>query len=207
MQKGFALIVSAPSGTGKTTLIKVLRENSPDLKFSISHTTRKIRDGEKDGKDYFFTTKEDFKKKIKKNEFLEWAEVHGQYYGTSLKSSEEPLKSGHNNILELDIEGVKSLRKMEYPGIYIIILPPSMEELERRLRERGTETEQSIKRRMENGRVEIKSYKLYDYVLTNNVVEDTVKDILAILSSERNKVYHYRPTSSDIKLLLKDEVN
>ena len=207
MQKGFAIILSAPSGTGKTTIIKLLRESLPDLKFATSHTTRKIRDGEKDGKDYFFTTKKDFEKKIKQNEFLEWAEVHGQYYGTSLTSSEDPLKKGHNNIIELDVQGVKSLRKMEYPGVYIIILPPSIKELERRLRKRGTETEEGIKKRIQNGRTEVKSYKLYDYVLTNNVAEDTANDILSILSTERKKVYHYRPTSLDIEVLLKDEVH
>ena len=204
MQKGFAIILSAPSGTGKTTLIKLLREKLPDLKFATSHTTREIRDGEVDGKDYFFTSKEDFEKKIKNNEFLEWAEVHGCYYGTSLKSSEEHLENGYNNIIELDVQGVKSLRKLEYSGIYLIILPPSMEELEKRLRKRGTETEESIKRRMKNAQEEIKHYKLYDYVLTNNVVEDTVNDILSILNTERNKVAHYLPTASDIEALLKE---
>ncbi len=204
MPKGFALILSAPSGTGKTTLIKLLRENLPDLKFATSHTTRQIRAGEKEGKDYFFTSKEDFESKIKNNEFLEWAEVHGQYYGTSLKSSEEHLENGYNNIIELDVQGVKSLRKLEYSGIYIIILPPSMEELERRLRKRGTETEDSIKRRMQNGRAEVKNYKLYDYVLTNEVVEDTVNDILSILQAEKVKASHYRPTSPDIEAILKD---
>ena len=203
MQKGFAIILSAPSGTGKTTLIKLLREKLPDLKFATSHTTREIRDGEKDGKDYFFTTKEDFENRIKNNEFLEWAEVHGSYYGTSLQSSEKHLEKGYNNIIELDVQGVKSLRKLEYTGIYLLILPPSMEELEKRLRKRGTETEESIKRRMKNAQEEIKHYKLYDYVLTNNVVEDTVDDILSILNTERLKVSHYRPTAPDIEVLLK----
>lgn len=207
MPKGFALILSAPSGTGKTTIVKLLRENLPDLKFATSHTTRKIRDGEKDGEDYFFTSKEDFENKIKNNEFLEWAEVHGCYYGTSLKSSEDPLESGYNNIVELDVQGVKALRKLKYPGIYILILPPSMKEMEKRLRKRGTESEESIQRRMQNGQAEVKNYKMYDYVITNHVVEDTVNDMLAILHTERNKVSHYRPTSPDIEALLKDEVD
>ena len=205
MQKGFAIILSAPSGTGKTTLIKLLREKLPDLKFATSHTTRQIRDGEKDGKDYFFTSKEDFENRIKDNEFLEWAEVHGSYYGTSFKSSEEHINSGYNTIVELDVQGVKSLRKLKYDGIYIIILPPSMEELERRLRKRGTETEESVKRRMQNGRAEVKNYMLYDYVLTNTVVAETVDNILSILNAERLKVSHYRPTAPDIVVLLKDE--
>lgn len=204
MPKGFALILSAPSGTGKTATCKILRERLPDLKIAVSHTTREIRKGEKDGVDYIFISKEEFEGKIKNNDFLEWAEVHNCYYGTSFQSAEIPLKNGHDTLLELDVQGVENLRKMEYQGVYLIIFPPSIQELEARLNKRGTDSEERIHLRLETGKKEIKKYKMYDYVITNHVVEDTVNAILAIMQAEKLRVSHYCPTSPDIEALLKD---
>jgi len=207
MPKGFAIIISAPSGTGKTTICNSLRESIPDLKFTISHTTRKIREGEVDGVDYIFISKNEFKNKIKNNDFLEWAQVHDNYYGTSLESANTTINKGYDTLLEIDIQGVKSLRKMNYQGTYIIIFPPSIKELEVRLRKRGSDSEEKILQRVETGKKEIKKYKMYDYIVTNHVVEDTVNNLISIMQAEKFKVQHYLPNSPDIKLLLKDEVD
>ncbi|PIP71791.1 MAG: guanylate kinase [Nitrospinae bacterium CG22_combo_CG10-13_8_21_14_all_47_10] len=204
MRQGLALILSAPSGTGKTTTCRLLLKKLPDLKIAVSHTTRKIRNGEKEGLDYFFVTSKEFEEKINNNDFLEWARVHNFYYGTSLHSAEEHLNTGHDTLLELDVQGVETLRKMKYQGIYILILPPSIEEMKARLTKRGTDSEDRIKQRIETGKKEIKKYKMYDYVITNYVVEDTVNAILAILQAERVKVSNYRPTSPDIEALLQE---
>ena len=207
MPKGFAIIISAPSGTGKTTICNSLRESIPDLKFTISHTTRKIREGEVDGVDYIFISKNEFKNKIKNNDFLEWAQVHDNYYGTSLESADTTINKGYDTLLEIDIQGVKSLRKMNYQGTYIIIFPPSIKELEVRLRKRGSDLEEKILQRVETGKKEIKKYKMYDYIVTNHVVEDTVNNLISIMQAEKFKIQHYLPNSPDIKLLLKDEVD
>ena len=207
MPKGFALILSAPSGTGKTTTCRVLREKLPDLKISVSHTTREIRKGEKEGLDYNFISQKEFEEKIKSKDFLEWAQVHNFYYGTSFQAAEKSLKNGHDTLLELDVQGVESLRAMDYEGIYILILPPSVEEMQARLTKRGTDSEDCIRQRVETGKKEIKEYKIYDYIITNYVVEDTVNAILSILQAEKVRATHYQPTSPDIELLLKDGVD
>ncbi len=201
-QKGLPIIISAPSGTGKTTTCKRLIQEMPDLRIATSHTTRKIRDGEIDGVDYFFISKKEFETKKNNNGFLEWAQVHTEYYGTSFESIEKPQQEGLDILLELDVQGVDSLRNMKFKGSYILILPPSIEEITKRLRKRGTETEESIERRVNTGKEEIKKYKEYDYVITNFNVEETVKSILAIVQAEKSRVARYIPTSNDIKELL-----
>ena len=207
MPKGFALILSAPSGTGKTTTCRVLREKLPDLKISVSHTTREIRKGEKEGLDYTFISQQEFEEKIKSKDFLEWAQVHNFYYGTSFQAADTSLENGHDTLLELDVQGVESLRAMDYEGIYILILPPSIEEMQARLTKRGTDSVDCILQRVETGKKEIKKYKIYDYVITNYVVEDTVDAILSILQAEKVKVTRYQPTSPGIEALLKDGVD
>ena len=201
-QKGLPIIISAPSGTGKTTTCKRLIQEMPDLRIATSHTTRKIREGETNGTDYFFISKKEFETKRDNKDFLEWAQVHTEYYGTSFESLEKLHQEGYDILLELDVQGVDSLRNMKYDGVYIFILPPSIEEMTKRLRIRGTETEESIERRVNTGKEEIKKYKKYDYVITNFNVEKTVKLILAIVHAEKSRVYRYNPTSNDIKELL-----
>ena len=207
MPKGFALILSAPSGTGKTTTCRVLREKMPELKISVSHTTREIRKGEKEGLDYTFISQQEFDEKIKSKDFLEWAQVHNFYYGTSFQAADTSLGNGHDTLLELDVQGVESLRAMDYEGIYILILPPSVEEMQARLTKRGTEPVDRIRQRVETGKKEIKKYKIYDYVITNYVVEETVNAILSILQAEKVRATYYQPTSPDIEVLLKDGVD
>lgn len=201
-QKGLSIIISAPSGTGKTTTCKRLIQRMPNLRIAISHTTRKIRDGETGGVDYFFISRKEFETKRDNKDFLEWAQVHTEYYGTSFESIEKPQQEGFDILLELDVQGVDSLRNMKFNGAYILILPPSIKEMINRLRKRGTETEESIEIRVNTGKEEIKNYKKYDYVITNFDVEETVESILAIVQSEKSRVSHYIPTSDDIKELL-----
>jgi guanylate kinase len=207
MGEGMAIILSAPSGTGKTTTCNRLREKLPDLKIAISHTTRAKRDGEKHGEDYIFISQKEFEDKIENKEFLEWARVHNFYYGTSFQSIDSTLKGGHNTLLELDVQGVETLRKMQYQGIYILILPPSIQEMEARLKKRGTDSEDSIRQRVETGKEEVKKYKMYDYAITNFKIEDTVDTILSILQAEKVRAALYTPTSPDIEELLKDGVD
>ena len=196
---GLPIIISAPSGTGKTTACKRLKERLPTLNIATSHTTRKIRDGECEGVDYYFISKEEFETKREKNHFLEWAQVHTEYYGTSFETIEKHREKGFDILLELDVQGVNSLRKMDFEGVYILILPPSIEEMTKRLRKRGTETKESIERRIKTGKEEIKSYKKYDYVITIFEVEETVESILAIVRAEKSSVIRYVPSSEDIK--------
>ena len=199
---GLPIIISAPSGTGKTTTCKRLKQRLPNLKIATSHTTRKIRTGEIQGVDYFFISKEEFESKKNNNDFLEWAEVHREYYGTSFEALDKHRQNGFDILLELDIQGVNSLRNMDFEGIYIMILPPSIEEMTKRLKKRGTETEEDIEGRLKTGKEEIKDYKKHDYVITNFEVEETVESILAIVRAEKSRVVRYIPTSEDIKKLL-----
>jgi len=199
---GLPIIISAPSGTGKTTTCKRLKQRLPNLKIATSHTTRKIRKGECQGVDYFFISKEEFESKKNNNDFLEWAKVHTEYYGTSFESIDKHRQNGFDILLELDIQGVNSLRNMNFEGIYIMILPPSIEEMAKRLKKRGTETEDDIERRLKTGKEEIKVYKKHDYVITNFEVEETVESILSIIQAEKSRVARYIPTSDDIKELL-----
>ena len=199
---GLPIIISAPSGTGKTTTCKRLKQRLPNLKIATSHTTRKIRKGECEGVDYFFISKEEFESKKNNNDFLEWAKVHAEYYGTSFESLDKHRQNGFDILLELDIQGVNSLRSIDFEGIYIMILPPSIEEMKKRLENRGTETEEDIERRLKTGKEEIKDYKKHDYVITNFAVEETVECILAIVRAEKSRFTQYIPTSEDIKELL-----
>ena len=201
-RKGFPIIISAPSGTGKTETCRLLKKKLPNLNIVASHTTRKPRPGELADIDYHFISKEKFEAKIKKNDFLEWAKVHTDYYGTSFKSIEKIQKKGFDILLELDVQGVETLRKMGFMGVFILILPPSVEEMTKRLKNRGTDTKESIERRIKTGKEEIKSYKKFDYVITNYEVEQTAESILAIIRAEKLKVFRYIPTSEDIKELL-----
>ena len=158
-RKGFPIIISAPSGTGKTETCKLLKKKLPNLNIVASHTTRKPRPEEQAGVDYHFISKEKFEAKINKNDFLEWAKVHTDYYGTSFNSIEKSQKKGFDILLELDVQGVDALRKMDFKGIFILILPPSIKEMTKRLKNRGTETEESIARRIKTGKEEITSSK------------------------------------------------
>jgi guanylate kinase len=201
-QEGLPIIISAPSGAGKTTLCQALKKRLPDLNFSVSHTTRPPRENEQDGVDYHFTSKEKFIGMADRNEFLEWAQIHDNYYGTPLKNIESTLQKGKDLVLELDIQGVEALRNLKYQGVYIFILPPSMEELEKRLTERGTESDNQVKQRLEVGKKEIAKSHLYDYAVTNVNIDESVETILSIIRAEKKRMGRYQPNCPEIRKII-----
>ena len=201
-QEGIPIIISAPSGAGKTTICQALAQRLPSLNFSVSHTTRKPRENEKEGFDYHFVSKETFLKMTDRNEFLEWTKIHDNYYGTARKNIEETLQKGKDLVFELDIQGVESLRALKYQGVYVFILPPSMEELKQRLTRRGTESGDQIQQRLEMGKNEIAQSHLYDYVVTNVNVDESVDTLLAIIRAEKNRIRRYQPDCPEIRKIL-----
>ena len=199
---GITFIISAPSGAGKTTVCKILKQKLPKLKFSVSHTTREPRDNETDGNDYHFISEENFEAQIKHDKFIEWAKVYQYYYGTAFESIDSHNKNGDDVLIELDVQGAKSLRNLNYKAIFIFVLPPSLKELEIRLRNRNTESESAIKDRLESSKNEVQQCKLYDYILTNINVEETAENITSIIKAEHLRKELYKPTSLDLKNLI-----
>lgn len=183
--KGILFTVSGPSGAGKTTLYKAVISMLPNLKHSVSYTTRPPRPGEVDNRDYTFVSRDEFMAMIDKGEFVEWAEIHGKLYGTSRKRLDEIVNSGVDAILDINIQGALQLREKYKGGIYIFILPPSLEVLKERLRKRLVNSKEEIEKRLKVAVEEIKKYQEYDYVIVNNIFEDAVKELEAIILSHR----------------------
>ncbi len=183
---GKLFVVSGPSGSGKTTIVKRLLERVEGLIFSISYTTRRPRPGEEDGIDYFFVDRDRFMELVDEGEVVEWAEVHGELYGTSRSFIEKSLKKGLDVVLDIDTQGAKTLMKKGFFPITIFILPPSWEELVRRVKERGTEDEESLSIRLENARKEIGDLVFYKYLVVNEDLENAVDELKYIIKSERN---------------------
>jgi len=204
-KKGIPIILSGPSGTGKTTICRRLLEELPNLKFTVSHTTRSRRKTDVGGRDYFFISKAEFEKMIAGNEFLEWANINGNLYGTTFESIKNCQENSEVFIVELDVQGTESLHKLEFKGAYIFLLPPSLVELESRLRSRNSENEESIKQRMETGRKEIKECLKYNFILTNHDVEETVEALISIVNAEKYRTPQFVPASADIQALLYPE--
>ncbi|OAQ20385.1 guanylate kinase [Thermosulfurimonas dismutans] len=185
LQAGLLLVISAPSGAGKTTLCRLLIERA-GFSFSVSHTTRSPRSGEVEGRDYYFVDRKTFEEMIRKGEFLEWAEVHGNLYGTSWEEVNRRLSSGQDLLLDIDVQGASQVRKrLGSRAIFVFIMPPSLEELERRLRGRGTEDEITVARRLARAREEMNYASWFDYVVVNDEVERAFEDLLAIVRAER----------------------
>jgi guanylate kinase len=178
-------IVSAPSGSGKTTLLHSLLQTFQDLKFSVSHTTRQPRVGERHGVDYYFTERTAFMEMAHRGEFLEWAEYYGQLYGTSRAFVEEHTASGRDVILDIDVQGARQVKSRMDQAIAVFILPPSFSELERRLRSRRLESDEAIHRRLEIAKRELPFYRDYDYIVVNDVLEDSLQTLEAIVRSGR----------------------
>ena len=186
--RGSLIILSGPSGAGKGTIHNELMKHNSHLKYSISMTTREPRKGEVNGKDYFFVTEEEFKKEIENNGFLEYALVHGNYYGTLKREVERDLDLGYDVILEIDIQGALNIKTQKEDGIFIFIMPPSMRELRDRLVKRGTETKEKLIERFKNAYKEVNEMSKYNYVVINDEVDLAVKKVEAILIAERCRV-------------------
>ena len=187
MRKGLLVVVSGPSGAGKGTICQALLEKTT-LAYSVSATTRKPRAGEVDGESYYFLSVEAFEEMIEKDELLEGAKVYANYYGTPLKKVEEKLTAGEDILLEIDTQGAMKVREKFPEGVYIFILPPSLTELERRIRGRDTETEDVLQKRLAAAIGEIEAGKCYKYVVTNDEVDGAVESVCAILAAERRLV-------------------
>jgi guanylate kinase len=178
-------IVSAPSGSGKTTLLHNLLRTFNDLKFSVSHTTRQPRTGERNGVDYFFTDRPKFLEMVDRGEFLEWAEYYGQLYGTSRTFVEQNLEAGVDVILDIDVHGARQVKARIHDAIAVFILPPSFPELDRRLRSRRLESEEAIHRRLEIAKSEIPYYRDYDYIVVNDILDNSIQTLEAIVRAGR----------------------
>ncbi len=182
-KKGIALIVTAPSGAGKTTLIKKLLDEFSNITFSISYTTRSPREGEVHGKDYFFVTKEEFKRLIDKGFFAEWAEVHGNYYGTPIFFVNETLDKGKDVLFDIDIKGALQLKRNIKDSISVFILPPSKKVLEDRLRKRGKDTEESILLRISRAKEELLAAYEFDFLILNDLLDKAYEELRSIYIS------------------------
>ncbi|MGB6329216.1 MAG: guanylate kinase [Halarcobacter sp.] len=187
-KKGAILIISGPSGCGKSTLLKNVYKDISDYYFSISTTTREPRVGEKDGVDYFYVSREMFEEDIKNGYFLEWAEVHGNYYGTSLKPIKKALNKGKLVIFDIDVQGHEIVRKKLNDLVTsVFITTPTLDELEQRLYERNTDSKEVISKRLDNARQEIKSFQKYDYFIVNDDLKKASKELVAIANIARVK--------------------
>ena len=188
MAKGILLIISGPSGVGKGTVCKHLMKKRSDLKPSVSSTTRSPRPGEVEGEDYNFITVTRFKDMINEGSFLEWAVVHGDYYGTRLTTLENAIDRGENLILEIDTQGAAQVRRKKASAVSVFLAPPSLKALEERISGRGTENADKIRLRLETARTEMKAYHLYDYLVVNDQVENAAELISAIIDAEKCRV-------------------
>lgn len=198
IKKGLLIVISGPSGTGKGTVCKALLQQN-DFWISISATTRAPRKGEVDGENYYFLTKEDFLKRIDKDDFLEYAEVYGNFYGTPKSNVLEKLEDGKDVILEIDIQGALKVKENYPDGVFIFILPPSMEELKKRITNRGTETEESLMTRFKSAYQEINYVSKYNYAVVNDTVEEAVRKIECVIAAERCRVDRIKNTIFDSK--------
>ncbi|WP_027717218.1 guanylate kinase [Desulfovirgula thermocuniculi] len=183
--KGVLLVLSGPSGAGKGTVCRALVEKEPNIRLSVSATTRKPRAGEVDGVNYFFVTRERFQEMIKAGELLEWAEVYGNYYGTPRKAVEEALQEGYDVLLEIDVQGGLQVKEKFPEAVLIFLLPPSRAALVERLTGRGTDSAEEIRRRLRWASTELQSLYRYDYVVINRRVEEAVATIQAIITAEK----------------------
>lgn len=177
-------IISAPSGSGKSTLVNQLLHRVPDLDFSISYTTRAPRGKEQNGKQYHFVSREEFEQMIRADEFLEHADVFGNYYGTARRFFHEARQKGHDLLLDIDVQGAQQIKKKLPDAVSIFVLPPNRNILEQRLRERGEDAEQVIQRRLVTASREIENYDKYNYILINDVLEESIESLESIVLCE-----------------------
>ncbi len=187
-KKGKLFVISAPSGAGKTTLIGQVLKQFPQLSYSVSHTTRKPRKGEIHGQDYFFIEEEEFQARITRDQWVEWAKVHGNFYGTSKAFIAEKLLKGNSILLDIDVQGAKQIMDAGLGLVSIFILPPSIEILQQRLENRGTDSEAVILQRMENAKGEIDQQSAYDHVVVNNDITRAIAELCLIFKKEMGRI-------------------
>jgi guanylate kinase len=185
---GILFVVSSPSGGGKGTLIQRVLNKVPNLSYSVSFTTRAPRSGEVDGREYFFITPEEFEQMVAGNEFLEWAHVHGKLYGTARQQVVREIHAGRDIILEVDVQGAASVRKLVQDSVSIFILPPSFEVLKRRLQARGTDSPEELDLRLRNAPRELKDYSAFEYLIFNDDVDRAAEQMTAIVHAERARL-------------------
>lgn len=193
LEKGIIFVVSGPSGAGKTTVCNKVVDKDTTLAHSISTTTRSPREGEVPGEDYKFVDTQEFRQKIRKSKFAEWAKVLDNYYGTEYKLLDKNVKKGKDIILSIDVQGAASIKKYYPDSVLIFLLPPSMKELINRLKKRGTNSELQIQKRLKLAQEEIEELDKYDYVVVNQKVKKAVSDIGSIINAERLAVNRYEP--------------
>ncbi len=186
-QEGLLFVVSAPSGAGKTTLCRAVTDAQENVRHSISYTTRKPRPGELDGRDYYFVTEDRFREMIGAGDFAEWAEVHSNFYGTSRRVLDGMRSEGIDIILDIDTQGAKQIKTKYDQAVFIFVMPPSLEVLEERLRNRRSDHENEIKKRMLRARDEIRDYIMYDYVIVNRDFDRALVELRSIITAERSR--------------------
>lgn len=204
-RRGILFIISAPSGTGKTTLCKQLAANLPGLWHSISYTTRKPRPGEEHGREYYFIGEQPFRDMIERNEFVEWAHVYGHLYGTPRKSLDEKIEQGFDVLLEIDVQGAMQVKKRFEDSVSIFILPPSMAALRARLQTRASDTAEEIQRRLNKVKEEVWSYREYAYIVRNEDLDRSLRDLESIFWSERLKTKRLNMSWLESNFILDDE--
>jgi len=192
-RRGIVFILSAPSGAGKTTISRAALKQIPELAASVSLTTRQPRENEVDGIDYHFVTEEEITQRLKQGELAEYAQVFDARYGTPRRPLDDAVASGHDILLDIDVQGAAQLR-VSYPrdAVSIFVLPPSFRDLEDRLRKRGTETEAAIERRLNRARVEAVAYPQYDYLIVNADIAESIRQLASVVSAERSRVCRLR---------------
>ena len=197
-RRGLLFIVSAPSGTGKTTLVERLVQVLPNLRMSRSYTSRQARAGERAGVDYNFISRDEFEALIKDDAFLEWADVFGNLYGTALADVQALLDQGQDVVLVIDVNGARQVKKRDVDHTAIFVMPPSFQALEQRLRGRSKDTEEQMQRRLSTARAEASSYDDYDYVVVNDDLEPTVVRLQEIIAAERSRTHRMKRVAEGI---------
>jgi guanylate kinase len=197
-RQGLLFIVSAPSGAGKTTLVERLVEQTPQLRMSRSYTSRPARQGEVDGVDYNFVTRPKFEQMVAAGEFLEWADVFGNLYGTCAADTTELLKTGNDVVLVIDVQGARQVRRRGIPAITVFVMPPSYDVLEHRLRGRSKDTEAAVQRRLQVAREEVAAFTEYDFIVINDELTAAVDRLRAIVLAERCRLQRMHETAETI---------